>query len=206
MTTNKFIIQLSVIVLLSALFSYFYIDKILAIYFHNFNTSYTYVWLTATFQYITKLGEAHYSLILFFLLFLIFHKLKKSFAYKMLYLFSAVAISGILVDLIKITVARVRPIMLFEHDLYGFVWFKFGSEFNSFPSGHSATAFALGIGLALLYPRYKHLFVLIAGLIVMSRVILSLHYLSDTLIGALIGGLTALFLFRKFELRNYFRP
>jgi membrane-associated phospholipid phosphatase len=206
LSTKKSIVLLAVIILLSAIFSYFYIDKALSLYFHNLYTSNNYIWFHETFHLITKFGEAQYSLILLFLLFLFFRIKKPIFAHKMLYLFGAVAISGILVDIIKIIAARLRPTMFLEHDLYGFVWFKLGSEFNSFPSGHSATAFALCIGLTLLYPRYKYPFLLIGVLIVMSRIILTFHYLSDTLIGALIGGLTALFLYRKLAVRNYFRP
>lgn len=201
MSENKSLFYFSSIVFLCAIFSYFYIDKYLAVYFHNLNS----FWITTIFHYITKIGDSHYSLVMFFLFFLFFRQNRPFFAQKMLYLFSVVAISGILADIVKIIVARVRPDMLFESNLYGFVWFKIGSEFNSFPSGHSATAFALCVGLIFLYPRYKYLYIFIAILVVMSRVILNFHYLSDTLVGALLGGVTALVIYRKYvvDLLNF---
>lgn len=201
MSKNKSLFYFSCIVFLCAIFSYFYIDKFLAVYFHNLNS----FWITTVFHYITKIGDSQYSLVMFFLLFLFFRQNRPLLSQKMLYLFSVVAISGILADIVKIIFARVRPDMLFEHNLYGFVWFKMGSEFNSLPSGHSATAFALCVGLILLYPRYRYLYIFIAILVVMSRVILNFHYLSDTLIGALLGGLTALMIYRKYvvDLLNF---
>lgn len=194
MSENKSIILISYIVLLSAVFSYFYLDQPLAIYFHSIHNSL----LTTVFHYITKLGASEYSLVPLLLLFILYRKQKPMLAHKMLYLISVVAISGILVDIIKVIFARVRPDMLFKHDMYGFVWFKFGSEFNSLPSGHSATAFALCVGLTLLFPKYKNLYIFIAILVVMSRVILNFHYLSDTLIGSFLGGVTALYIYQKY--------
>lgn len=194
MSENKSIILISIAVLFCAVLSYFYLDQALAIYFHNLNNA----WLPLIFHYITKIGDSQYSLLIFLLLYIFYRQHKPLLAHKMLYLFTVVAVSGILVDIIKVIIARVRPDMLFEHNLYGFVGFKMGSEFNSLPSGHSATAFALCIGLILLYPRYKYLYVLIAILVVISRIILNFHYLSDTLIGSLLGALTALFIYQKY--------
>jgi undecaprenyl-diphosphatase len=57
----------------------------------------------------------------------------------------------------------------------------------SFPSGHTMTAFAVAVPLALFYPT------LIIGLffcalsIAMSRILLGMHFLSDVVAGALIG-------------------
>jgi membrane-associated phospholipid phosphatase len=152
--TNRYIIYLSSIVLLSAIFSYFFLDRSLALYFHNIHSS----WVDPLFREITKIGDSQYSLILSALVFVFLYQKNRVISYQTLYLFSIVAISGILVDLIKIIVGRLRPDMLFEHGMYGFVGHHMGSEFNSMPSGHSTTVFALCVGLTLLYPRYKYTF------------------------------------------------
>lgn len=201
LSENKPMLLVSFITFTCAIFSYFYIDQALAIYFHNIHT----IWVSTLFHCITKIGDSQYSLVLLFLLFILYRQQKPVLAHKILYLFSIVAISGILVDVIKVIVARERPNMLFDHELYGFVWFKMGSEFNSFPSGHSATAFALCIGLTLLFPKYKHLYIFIAILVVMSRVVLNFHYLSDTLIGSLLGGITALYIYQKYFINSIIR-
>lgn len=198
MSEKRSIVYVSQFIILLATLSYFYIDKSIAIYFHNFNVTANHVWLTSIFHHITKLGESQYALLVLITLFFFFQKKVPLFAYQMLYLFSAVALSGITVDILKIVVARMRPDMLFQHDLYGFVGFTLGAQFNSLPSGHSATAAALAIGLTLLFPRYKSAYVLIAFLIIFSRVFLTFHYLSDTLIGALLGGIIAFVIYRKY--------
>ena len=195
---NRIIINISFTILTFAIFSYFYIDRLLAVYFHNIHN----ILIVTIFHYITKIGEAQYILIPLILLFMFNYKKTPLFAYKMLYLFSAVAVSGIIADIIKIIAARERPAMLFEHDAYGFIWFKLGSLFNSFPSGHSATSWSLFIGLSLLFPKQKVLFLTLAFLVSTSRIVLNFHYLSDVLIGSLIGGLIALFIYQKYILTD----
>jgi len=66
---------------------------------------------------------------------------------------------------------------------------------NSFPSGHTITAFAIFMILVLIVKNnyLKFLFVLIAILAGYSRVYLSQHFLGDVLSGAIIGCLIAVF-------------
>ncbi len=65
---------------------------------------------------------------------------------------------------------------------------------NSFPSGHTATAFALAfwVFLATRGTRYRiwgYTALLLAGLVGLSRIYRGVHYPSDVLAGALIGVL-----------------
>ena len=66
---------------------------------------------------------------------------------------------------------------------------------NSFPSGHTITAFAVFMILILIVKNnfLKALFVVVAILAGWSRVYLSQHFLGDVLSGALIGSLIAVF-------------
>src|SRR5579863_6177752 len=57
----------------------------------------------------------------------------------------------------------------------------------SFPSGHTITAFAIAFSLGLYYPALLVGLVFCALSVAASRVILGLHYLSDVLVGILIG-------------------
>jgi undecaprenyl-diphosphatase len=57
----------------------------------------------------------------------------------------------------------------------------------SFPSGHTMNAFALGSVLVPALPVMAVPLFLVAGSIGVSRVILGLHYLSDVLVGAVLG-------------------
>jgi undecaprenyl-diphosphatase len=57
----------------------------------------------------------------------------------------------------------------------------------SFPSGHTMTAFAVAIPLALFYPTLAIGLLFCALSIAMSRILLGMHFLSDVVAGALIG-------------------
>jgi undecaprenyl-diphosphatase len=57
----------------------------------------------------------------------------------------------------------------------------------SFPSGHTITAFAVSIPLALAYPPLMAGLLFCAVSIAVSRILLGMHFLSDVVAGALIG-------------------
>src|SRR5438445_13724842 len=57
----------------------------------------------------------------------------------------------------------------------------------SFPSGHTITAFAVAIGLGEFYPALLPVLLLFALLIATSRILLGMHFLSDVVVGALLG-------------------
>lgn len=116
-------------------------------------------------------------------------------------LIAAAYTGGLLVDVIKALVDRVRPraadlanaasaLATFgEQATAGLVarGFSTNSDFNSFPSGHSATAAGLAAALAWKYPRGRWLFATLAALGVMQRVATLAHYPSDVLLGAALG-------------------
>ncbi len=72
---------------------------------------------------------------------------------------------------------------------------------NSMPSGHTATAFCVFTGFALMSKNkvIGFLFLVIAALIGFSRIYLSQHFLDDVFIGSLIGAFFALITFYLFE-------
>lgn len=59
----------------------------------------------------------------------------------------------------------------------------------SFPSGHSITAFAVSVPIALCFPDFAAALLLIAGTVALSRLILGMHFLTDVIAGSLIGYL-----------------
>lgn len=62
----------------------------------------------------------------------------------------------------------------------------------SLPSGHAATSFALAGSLALVYPRFAPGVFAVAFLISIGRVAVGVHYPTDIIAGAIIGGAVAL--------------
>lgn len=62
----------------------------------------------------------------------------------------------------------------------------------SFPSGHSITAFAIAISVGSFYPQLQPCLLAVAVTIAFSRIILGMHFLSDVVVGSLIGVMLAL--------------
>jgi undecaprenyl-diphosphatase len=108
-----------------------------------------------------------------------------------LYVFLSVAASGILVNLAKYGIGRARPKHFADAGPFAFHPFSGDAGWASFPSGHSTTAMALGVALALLFPRFRWVFVTLGFWIAVSRLGTRAHYPSDVLAGCLAGGLTA---------------
>jgi len=71
-----------------------------------------------------------------------------------------------------------------------------GSEFHSFPSGHAAFAFMLATVAAAYFPRWRWLAYAGAGAIALSRVLLDRHFISDIIVGAVVGYLAACLVLR----------
>ncbi len=179
-----------VAVIAFVIYGYLRLDPVVAIYFYQTKP------LESFFEIITRLGESKWYLFAFggmFLLFRYFFRLK-GISNRFLYLFLSVAISGLIVDILKFIFGRARPKMLFEEHIYGIKLFGFESLFFSFPSGHSATVFAIAIGMLTLNRVYGAILIAGALLITFSRIAITAHYLGDVVMGAYIGIVTALYL------------
>jgi membrane-associated phospholipid phosphatase len=110
--------------------------------------------------------------------------------------------SGLIVNILKLIFARYRPVEFFEHGNYGLTWFDHGYRLASFPSGHSTTAIGVAMALSLLFPRYWLPSMIIGIMVLLSRVVLTEHYLSDTVMGGFIGVVTALYIYERYYLKK----
>lgn len=84
---------------------------------------------------------------------------------------------------------RKRPCEYTAHPYYdvkplGYV----PSDHFSFPSGHSMNAFAVAALLALQFPWLAPLTLVLAASVAASRVLLGLHFVSDVVVGSLLGA------------------
>lgn len=57
----------------------------------------------------------------------------------------------------------------------------------SFPSGHTITAFAVSVALSMFYPALLVALLFCALSIAASRILLGMHFLSDVIVGAILG-------------------
>ena len=88
---------------------------------------------------------------------------------------------------IKKVTARPRP--LHSHD--GIAHSVAPLDKYSFPSGHTLHAVNFAAQIVLFAPPLGWLVIPFAVCVALSRLVLGLHYLSDVLVGALIGALLA---------------
>jgi membrane-associated phospholipid phosphatase len=117
------------------------------------------------------------------------------------FVFVAVALPSLLVTIVKRLIGRARPLRIEDSDIY-FSPFAWRVDFASLPSGHSTTAFAGAVALGALFPGARAALWIYAGIIALSRVVLTVHYPSDVIAGAVIGGCGALLVRRWFAARR----
>ena len=154
------------------------------------------------FKYITYLGDG-ISTILIIIIMLFIH-LKKS-----IYILLSYVSSALITSTIKnfIYLNTCRPAFCFQYyaglPLKVIDGVKLNS-FNSFPSGHSTTAFAVFISFMLLSKNkfYKLFLFCLALITAFSRTYLSQHWLVDVYFGSIIGFVFAVIFYLFFYLRN----
>lgn len=111
---------------------------------------------------------------------------------------------GLIVTVIKVSVARRRPnansdslpASISESFEGVFPLISQGTEgidraVQSFPSGHTSVAVGLAIALSLAFPRGRWFFAVIAGLSAFQRIDVGAHYISDTAFAAGIAFVVA---------------
>ena len=120
----------------------------------------------------------------------------RSGARNSLYVLATLAASGAAINILKFIIGRQRPKALFESDFYGLIPFNFHHAMSSFPSGHSQTIWAIAAPLIIRFPRTTPIWLTAGVLVALSRVILTVHFLSDAIAGAFIAIVAAILLKR----------
>jgi len=152
------------------------------------------------FEEVTKIGQSDWILyltggaILVFTFFTadrykgVLHRVWHRLFLSVYFVFTSVAISGLITLGLKYLFGRVRPPFVDG----ALPWEAFpltaGYKFASFPSGHSTTSGALAMALALLFPRFGALFLALGLFVAASRSIIGVHFPSDVAMGLAIGG------------------
>lgn len=190
---KKEVLFISIIIIFAVL-SFFYFDITISQSFENIRNYF----LTDLFMGITYVSS---GVIIFFILTSLFlwkeHKRKW-----ILPLWFTLALSAIVSFLLKIAIQRPRPYQigvvssLLEgagHNIWNF----------SFPSFQAMLAFCAIPILSKEFPKLKNIWIIFAVLIAISRVYLGVHFMSDILVGGLIGYFLGVFVI-KYEDKTRF--
>ncbi len=163
--------------------------------FYLFNPYHSYIG-DLFFTYFTYLGDGFFCVAIALLLFIF----KKRFLSIMLFL--SYAISGIIAQVLKYFVLEARPAVLLKDSSYRyFIENVTLHNLHAFPSGHTASAFALAAIFSFYIKNkwYSILFLLYAAAVGYSRIYLAQHFLDDVFAGALIGVVTSVFCWLFFK-------
>ncbi len=159
--------------------SFLYLDRPIAYYFHGVDLRTN----LPVLNWFTKLGlGALYLGPLFFLavFFRYIHR-NREWEVRAWFLWLCVLVPSIICVLLKMALGRARPDLLFSEQLYGFYGWQTHAPFWSFPSGHTTTVMGFVGGLCVLFPLYCYAFLSLGLVVVLSRILLTHHYLSDVM-------------------------
>ncbi len=195
---NKFFIIPFAVFLITALYFILIYSKI---DIHIYINSHQNIFFNYIFKYITHFGSGIFAAIFVFALLFIKYK------WAIIATISNLLISGIVQFLKRIVFPENnRPSHIFRYFYEGNYKLSIieGTDpgiHYSFPSGHSATAFAIFFLIAIIVKNQslKFFIFLFALLTAFSRVYLSWHFLQDTVAGSFIGFLITIFVFLFFE-------
>lgn len=164
--------------------SYFYASQITTfevILMERFCTLRTFPWVTWMFKAASRLGDGPLwiSTGTILLAFKDHHLRQVTWSATL-----AVGLSVLLFICVKNLIGRPRPFESWD----ALTCLIAPPDKFSFPSGHTMTAFAVWGALFIGTPLLSYLYLVIAILIGLSRVFLGLHYPTDVLVGAVLGG------------------
>jgi len=108
---------------------------------------------------------------------------------------SSYAVSGIIAQVLKYYIVEARPAVYLKDSPYPyFIDDVTLHNLHAFPSGHTASAFALAAVLSfwISHKNYSIIFLVLAILVGYSRIYLAQHFIDDVLAGACIGLFSAI--------------
>ena len=156
-------------------------------------------WLVAGFDWVTDFGKSYWLLypIGFALALLaalaspalsaMSRGVLATVAVRLGFLFSAIALPGLVFTVAKRLIGRARPLVGGSIDPFLYRPLSWNVEYASLPSGHAVDAFAAAAAMGALWPRTRPWMWTYAVIIAMSRVALTAHFPSDVLAGAIVA-------------------
>jgi len=120
------------------------------------------------------------------------------------FIFLGVGLPGLAAAILKRLFGRGRPEVWLPDAPLSLQPFNLTTyAYQSFPSGHATTSFALATVIGLLWPRALLPALAVAATIAASRIALGEHYLTDVTAGAVLGVLGACLVRNVFARRGW---
>lgn len=166
-------------------------------------------WLREPFMTITRFGKSDWMLIPALLGAISFYLIARShknalrqqqarlIAALSAFVLAAIGLPGLCANLIKRLIGRARPMSIEEVGIFHFVPIFNGSTYQSFPSGHTTTIFALAAVIMFFWPRTALVVLTGAALVGLSRIMVGVHFPTDVFGGILVGT------FGAYAVRNF---
>jgi membrane-associated phospholipid phosphatase len=147
----------------------------------------------------TNLGNGIFAILL-----MVFLIIRKKIAWS-LQIALSFFLSGIIVQFLKHLTHSPRPKLFFVPGSIHFIHGITSTGYSSFPSGHTATIFALTTLLSFYFPGRNTgiFFIVIALLTGFSRIYLSQHFPVDVLAGSLVGVFVSVLVYQMIPLKTF---
>ena len=156
-------------------------------------------WLIEIFDFVTDFGKSFWFLVpVAFALAAIalfatpalprmYQRVLVAIAVRLGFLLLAIGLPGLFFSVAKRLIGRARPLVEGSTGPFSYRPLGWSVEYASLPSGHSIDAFAAATAIGALWPWTRPFMWTYAVVIALSRVVLTAHFPSDVMVGAVVG-------------------
>ena len=119
------------------------------------------------------------------------------------FVFVSIGGAGLIANLTKNILGRARPKLFETAGPLDFNFFAFDPDYASLPSGHATNIFAFATVIGMLWPRGRIFLYTLAAWIAASRVLIGQHYVTDVVLGAILGTVFPYWVRDRFAARRW---